>query len=323
MECYCNDYLQYSYQIKENLIFSSKITYPYSYPDTTNYNCNKINNASNDVMTNKKSRIPAKAIVLSAGQGRRLLPLTENTPKCLLPVFGKPVIAWQIDALLRAGIENITVIVGFQVGKVEALLAERYADYPQVRTRFNPFFEVADNLASCWIARDEMTDDFLLLNGDTLFDADLLSCVLHAEMAPITLCVDFKQTFDEDDMKVELDTEGWVRHVSKELTAEQTDAESIGLIYFRKQGVQLFRAAVEHALRDPARLKSWYLSIIDKLAQQRLVNSCSVHGCHWGEIDFIDDLRRTETLFAIQGDALKKANPVESVVGDKILPSSI
>lgn len=274
-------------------------------------------------MTNKKSPIPVKAIVLSAGQGRRLLPLTENTPKCLLPVFGKPVIAWQIDALLRAGIEDITVIVGFQVGKVEALLAERYADHPQVRTRFNPFFEVADNLASCWVARDEMTDDFLLLNGDTLFDADLLSRVLHAEMAPITLCVDFKQTFDEDDMKVQLDTEGWVRHVSKVLTAEQTDAESIGLIYFRKQGVQLFRAAVERALRDPAKLKSWYLTIIDALAQQHLVSSCSVQGFNWCEIDFIDDLRRTETLFGVEDDALKKANKVESALGDDVLPSSI
>jgi L-glutamine-phosphate cytidylyltransferase len=274
-------------------------------------------------MTDKKSLDPAKAIVLSAGQGRRLLPLTENTPKCLLPVFGTPVIAWQIDALLQAGIEDVTVIAGFQVEKVEALLAERYAHHPHIKTLFNPFYEVADNLASCWIARDEMTEDFLLLNGDTLFNTGLLPRVFASEKAPITLCVDFKEAFDEDDMKVQLDGDGWVKHVSKVLTAEQTDAESIGLIYFRGQGVTLFRDAVERALRDPAKLKSWYLSIIDMLAQQHLVNSCSVQGFNWCEIDFIDDLRRTETLFSLQGGALQEGSKSASVVRDDVLPTSI
>ncbi|MCW5601154.1 phosphocholine cytidylyltransferase family protein [Nitrosomonas sp.] len=274
-------------------------------------------------MTDNIQAGPAKAIILSAGQGRRLLPLTENTPKCLLPVFGTPVIAWQIDALLQAGIEEVIVIAGFQVAKVESLLTERYARYPRIRTLFNPFYEVADNLASCWIARYEMTEDFLLLNGDTLFDAGLLSRVFATEKVPITLCVDFKKAYDEDDMKVQLDAEGWVQHVSKVLTAEQTDAESIGLIYFREQGVSLFRHAVEQALRDPAKLKSWYLTIIDMLAQQRVVNSCSVQGYNWCEIDFIDDLRRTETLFALQGSTLKDASKLASTVHSNVLPTSI
>ena len=274
-------------------------------------------------MSGNKSLGPVKAIVLSAGQGRRLLPLTENTPKCLLPVLGTPVIAWQIDALLQAGIQDVTVIAGFQVGKVEALLAERYADNPHIKTLFNPFYEVADNLASCWIARDKMADNFLLLNGDTLFDAGLLSRVLESEIAPITLCVDFKETFDDDDMKVQLGADGWVKQVSKVLPPEQTDAESIGLIYFREQGVQLFRNAVDRALRDPAKLKSWYLSIIDTLASQRMVNSCSVQGFNWCEIDFIDDLRRTETLFTLQGGTLKEANKPADAIRDNVLPTSI
>jgi|SRR5690606_24266150 len=147
--------------------------------------------------------------------------------------------------------------------------------------------------------------------------------VFATEKVPITLCVDFKNAYDEDDMKVQLDAEGWVRHVSKVLTAGQTDAESIGLIYFREQGVSLFRHAVEQALRDPAKLKSWYLTIIDMLAQQRVVNSCSVQGYNWCEIDFIDDLRRTETLFALQGSTLKDASKLASTVHSNVLPTSI
>lgn len=241
---------------------------------------------------------PARAIILSAGQGRRLLPLTENTPKCLLPVAGKPVIAWQIDALLANGIGEIVIVAGFQIGKVEALIAERYHDQANIRILFNPFYEVADNLASCWIARNEMQAGFLLLNGDTLLGDDLLPGLLHTQTAPINLCIDFKAEFDEDDMKVQLGPQNQVRQVSKKLSAGETDAESIGLIRFSEEGARLFREAVEQGLREPEKLGSWYLAIISALAGQGMVNGYSVAGSRWCEIDFIQDLQKAEKHFA-------------------------
>ncbi len=248
-------------------------------------------------MTDSKEKKP-KIIILCAGQGRRLLSLTENMPKCLLPISGKPIIEWQIDALLAAGINDVTVVTGFQSSLVEALLQQRYANHAQVSMIFNPFFEVADNLASCWIARSEMDCDFLLLNGDTVFDGAVLTQVLNSDPAPITLGVDYKQAYDADDMKVQLDEKGWVKHVSKTLSAAQTDAESIGLVFFRNRGPQLFRNAVENALRHQAALKFWYLNIIDGLADKQVVNVCSVSGHVWCEIDFAVDLARAETLFS-------------------------
>ena len=241
---------------------------------------------------------PIKAIILSAGQGRRLLPLTENTPKCLLAVADQPVLARQIDALLAVGIDHITIITGFQVALIEALLEQRYVDYHDIKTLFNPFYEVADNLASCWIARGEMNGSFLLLNGDTVIESALLQKVLNSTPAAITLSVDYKDSYDADDMKVQLDADSWVRQVSKIVPPHQVNAESIGLLYFRKQGAQLFRQAVEEALRHPAELKSWYLSIIDRLAKQHLVHACSVSGFRWCEIDFIEDLARAGIIFS-------------------------
>ncbi|PTN11971.1 sugar phosphate nucleotidyltransferase [Nitrosomonas aestuarii] len=243
-----------------------------------------------------------KAIILSAGQGRRLLPLTENSPKCLLPVANKPVLAWQIDALQTAGIDEIVIVAGFQVRQIEALLQARYADRSSIRIVFNPFYEVADNLASCWLARSDMSSDFLLLNGDTVIEPKLVLQVLNSPSAPITLSVDFKKSYDADDMKVQLNTDGWVKQVSKIVPPDQIDAESIGLVYFREHGPVCFRQAIEAALRHPAELKSWYLSIIDKLADQRLVNACSVKGYRWCEIDFVEDLARAGMLFNQEGD---------------------
>jgi len=246
------------------------------------------------------TKIPdfTKAVILSAGQGRRLLPLTKNSPKCLLPVSGKPIIEWQIDALLTAGIKEIIVVTGFQTNLVEELLQRRYPDHKQIRTLFNPFFEVADNLASCWVARSVMDCNFLLLNGDTIFDVSLLKQVLESEPAPITLSIDYKKVYDADDMKVQLDNKGLVKHVNKTLPEDQIDAESIGLIYFRSNGPILFRDAVEEALRYPTELKSWYLTIIDTLASKNLVNVCAISGHRWCEIDYSSDLTKAQELFS-------------------------
>ena len=116
----------------------------------------------------KTNSPPVKTIILSAGQGRRLLSLTKNAPKCLLPISGKPIIEWEIDALLAYGIVNITVVTGFKSNVVETVLQQRYK-IVRVNTIFNPFFEITDNLVSCWVARFAMNHDFLLVNGDISF----------------------------------------------------------------------------------------------------------------------------------------------------------
>ncbi|MEE8125402.1 MAG: sugar phosphate nucleotidyltransferase, partial [Nitrospirales bacterium] len=93
-----------------------------------------------------------KAVILSAGQGKRLLPLTADQPKCNLSINGQSILEWQIQELLRFGIDVIHVVVGFGAEKVETLLANRIGT-DSIRTLYNPFFSLTDNLISCWIAR--------------------------------------------------------------------------------------------------------------------------------------------------------------------------
>src|SRR5690606_1159359 len=184
------------------------------------------------------------------------------------------------DALLGAGIAHVSVVTGFHAGAVESLIAERYPA-GNVGTVFNPFYEVADNLASCWMARGAMDTDFVLLNGDTVFEPAVIERVLASPAAPITLTVDHKSAYDDDDMKVQLDGTRVV-HVSKTLAHDQVNAESIGLLYFRGQGPAIFRSAIDRALRHPTSLRLWYLSVVDALAGDGVVHACSVRGLRWG-----------------------------------------
>jgi choline kinase len=231
-----------------------------------------------------------KAIILSAGQGRRLLPLTQSIPKCILPVQGRPLIAWQIDTLARCGIADVTAVLGFGVEPVEKLLAELYG--PQrIHTLYNPFYASTDNLVSCWVARVEMRQDFLLLNGDTLFEPTVLEQLLKAPEHPVTLAVSRKERYDDDDMKVIRDADRLV-HVGKKLPLDRVDAESIGMMTFRGDGPRLFREAIERAIRTPEAQKQWYLSLIDTLAQRGVVFTQPIPAQGWTEVDSATDLER-------------------------------
>ena len=234
-----------------------------------------------------------KAIILSAGQGRRLLPLTERAPKCMLPVRAKPLIGWQIDALFQSGIDDVTVVIGFGAEAVEAGLAARYGPR-RVRTLYNPFFALTDNLVSCWVARTEMEKEFLLLNGDTLFAPGVLARLLAAPEHPITLAVSSKERYDEDDMKVIRDGERLLQ-VGKKLPLDRVDAESIGMMTFRGDGPRLFRDAIDRALRTPEALKQWYLSLIDTLARTGVVYTQAIPANGWTEVDSPADLERAAT----------------------------
>ncbi len=237
-----------------------------------------------------------KAIILSAGQGKRLLPLTSKRPKCLLDILGKTVLEWQVETLAGAGIGEIVVVTGYGAEKVDNLVLGRLSCYG-VRTLYNPEYATSDNLVSCWKVRHEMDGDFVLLNGDTLFEPGVIERLLGCKRASITVTVSSKARYDSDDMKVITEKDRLVR-IGKELSVEKVSAESIGLIYFRDDGPGIFKHALEDALKDPESRKRWYLSVIDSLAARQPVMTCSITGLKWCEIDYPKDLKFAEEVVA-------------------------
>ena len=135
-----------------------------------------------------------------------------------------------------------------------------------------------------------MSNDFLLMNGDTLFTAEVLGRLLASPDAPLTLTVNVKDHYDDDDMKVSLDADKRLTAVGKKLPADTVDGESIGLMLFREEGSAIFRAALEEAIREPEGLNLWYLSVINRLATSLRIQTTNITGMWWGEIDSPEDL---------------------------------
>jgi len=240
-----------------------------------------------------------KAIILSAGQGTRLLPMTKESPKCLLPLAGDTtnILRWQLDQLEEAGVTETIVVTGFFSDKVRAELARRTGPM-KTRTIHNPFYIVADNIGSVWVARDEMTEDFLLMNGDTLFTVDVVRKLMKEGKDAINVTVAYKESYDDDDMKVTL-SEGKGSNlvaVSKIIDMSEVDAESIGMMMFKGRGAQMFREAVENVMMNPEAVKRYYLTVIDMLAKMVTVGTVEAPQTDWCEVDFPLDLERANSV---------------------------
>jgi len=238
-----------------------------------------------------------QAIILSAGKGSRLYPYTEDRPKCLLELSGRTLLEWQLDALHASGITDVTVVTGFHHDMVADVIAARGPEHGRVETLFNPFYQVADNLGSVWMARGRFDRDTLLLNGDTLVAPSLVARVLAGGRAPITVTVDAKASYDADDMKVLRDGDRLVR-IGKLLGPDQCNAESIGLLAFRGEGPRIFTDAVERIMHTPEGTQSWYLRVIDMIADSGVVGTVSIEGERWQEVDYLTDLEAARALTA-------------------------
>jgi len=228
-----------------------------------------------------------KAIILAAGQGRRLLPLTSNLAKCCLPLHGRSILEWQLSQIEKCDIDEVIVVTGFANEMVDAIVEK--VKGIKVRTLHNPMYAHTDNLGTCWEARFEMDGPFVLMNGDTLFEASVLQHLLacNSDYA-ITLATDTKSYFDLDDMKIITDGDRLLK-VSKQLDIHLVSGESIGLMVFTEAGAHAFTEKLEEMMDKADALKLWYLSAIDQLASQGITGVCPIHGMSWCEVDDASD----------------------------------
>ncbi|MEO7365363.1 MAG: phosphocholine cytidylyltransferase family protein [Sphingomicrobium sp.] len=237
-----------------------------------------------------------KAIILSAGQGSRLGHLVDDRPKCLVDFGGRTLLDRQLDTLGANGVNEAVVVTGFRDDQIEAAIAARTGG-PKVRTIFNPFYKVADNTGSLFMAREELAGECLVWNGDTLVSDALMARVVGNAQPGICVTIDRKDGYDDDDMKVITDDAGRLRAIGKRI-AEGVNGESIGLLAFRDGGAERFRDAIEQAMRTAEGTTIWYLRVIHHLAQTGQVATLDIQGEEWGEVDFPPDVDAARALVA-------------------------
>lgn len=228
-----------------------------------------------------------KAVILSAGYGSRLLPLTLEIPKCLVPVKGREILLHQLDALAIAGVTQATIVVGYRHRQIEEFAAARSLPLT-VSLVFNPFWSVANSIGSLWVAREHLVDPFCLLNGDTIFDAEVLAGALNRSRGGMGLLVEPTAGSELDDMRVEVNA-GQVTAVAKDLPESRTTHRSLGVVI--SNGAD---GAYRHALGEVIAREdgpgSYHHAVVAQLAETIGVEAIERDAGYWREIDRPEDI---------------------------------
>lgn len=229
-----------------------------------------------------------KAIIIAAGHGSRLLPLTLTTPKCLVPVGGRAILDHQLDAIAAAGIETAVIVGGYRIGQIAEHLAARSGGGIATELVFNPFWSAASSIGSVWAARAHLTGPFALMNGDTVFDADVMRGAVEAAPSGVTLMVEALGTAELDDMLVAVDR-GRVLAVGK--TLDGATHRSLGLVLSR--GGDAYARALRLVIGEDEGIHAYHHAIVDRLAKADAVAAVTIPADgHWQEIDRPEDIDR-------------------------------
>lgn len=230
-----------------------------------------------------------KAIIIAAGTGTRLYPITKDIPKSLVDVGqGLTLLETQLHSLKECGIKDIVMIIGYRAAQIEAKLQKFNSDF-NIEIVYNPFFETSNNLVSVWMARHYFSEEFITINGDDMFDASVIKGLMLSSH-PITMVTDVKDQYDDDDMKI-ISKDGLVKRVSKKIPLEKANGESVGIIKFSGEGPGIYRDMLESMVRDPANLNVFYLRAIQNIIDAgHEVHFSLCDPNDWGEIDFHPDL---------------------------------
>lgn len=257
-----------------------------------------------------------KLIVLAAGKGERLMPLTKNTPKPLLDLGnGNTLLEEQLERVEKSGaIEEVVLVIGYLAEQIEAKLRKRMAAFPvRIRTIFNPFYETTNNLVSLWLGSHEMNgEDFAVTNGDNLFAPDVFSSLCSQNSAEgIYLSVVTRDQYSEEDMKVRV-RDGTVVEVSKAIPCDQADAESVGLALVRGEKMRrLFVKHIDRLVRDRAYLRRFWLETFNSLYQEGVPSlTWPFLADKWQEVDFHMDVAKARSLLMSKVAQMSVDEPV-------------
>ncbi|WP_462137030.1 phosphocholine cytidylyltransferase family protein [Candidatus Mycalebacterium sp.] len=230
-----------------------------------------------------------KAIILAAGLGSRLRPYTEYVPKCLLDVGGTSILKSQINHIRDCGINDVVIVVGFGFNKVEAFLRNYDSLGIRIKTIYNPFYKTTNSLVSLCLARGEMNDDLVIMNGDDIFEIDILDNMINMRKENIVLPVKKKENYDEEDMKIRMEN-GCVSLVTKDIK-DHIHYESVGLRLFRGTGVEMIKRASEEEMRCGSVRQKWYVSCIQRLLNKGYkIKPFDIGDMFWMDVDYPKDL---------------------------------
>lgn len=233
-------------------------------------------------------------VILAAGMARRLRPLTDTRPKCLLSVGERTLLQRTVDAMVAAGIQELIVVTGYRAEMLRTFLTEHY---PSLNIHFihNADYEHNNNIYSLWMTRP-YTDghDFLLMDSDILFDPAVLPYLLKNEGTVLAVN---RHELGEEEIKVITDADGYVTEISKTCSIDAAIGESVGIEKMDADYSTALFHELEQMIEHEGLIDVFYELAFERLIPQghrfRAVDTTSFFSI---ELDTVEDFERAKEL---------------------------
>ena len=227
-----------------------------------------------------------KAIISAAGSGRRLRPLTNDLPKSLIEIKGKPILKYALENLSKCGVKDVIIIVGYHADKVKKTLGNQYKDC-KIHYYTNNDYDKTDNMYSLWMARNEIDNVFIFLNADILFDPRLLKNLLN-NPSPDALIVENNIELEKDSMKVKV-IDNKLKAISR--TMKDGNGRALGMYKFSPKAAKIYFDEIKNLIANEE-----FKLTIEKPLANILPNldmySITTNGLPWQEVDDAEDLKK-------------------------------
>lgn len=236
-----------------------------------------------------------KALILAAGVGKRLKPITDRMPKTLIKIEDKPILGHILTNIKKCGIKDVLIVTGYRSGLIKEYVGSGSKWDLNVNYCHNRVYDKTENILSVKLAeKDLLDDDFVLINADDLFSPMILWRLIEAP-GEIVLAVDGEGTVGTEEMKVSVNGNGRILAVSKQLDPEESFGEDIGVMKFSKEGGRAFFNAIDEIIQEGGP-NFYFQEALDHLTGQEYpITYVNIEDEPWIEIDDHFDLKWAKT----------------------------
>jgi choline kinase len=239
------------------------------------------------------------AVILLAGYGSRLMPITDRTHKALLPVGGKTILQRQILQLIANGVTNLHLALGYRAEDIKNFVAQ---EFPGLNVKYydNEMYETSNNGYSLYLVLKTLRETFLLIDGDLVMANAIMRDICSVRNQTVFVCETDKSKLDAEAMKIGLNVNAEVETISKKLSLAEAQGEAIGLGLYQKDWADALHTCLESCLKDKSNWNWYYEDAVLKLLNTGKAPSpirilpTSNHS--WVEVDDHDDLARAKNL---------------------------
>ena len=241
-----------------------------------------------------------KAVVLAAGMGIRLRPLTYITPKCLIEVKGKPILENALEHLNRNGIKAVIIVTGHLGRRVRKYFGNQFHDIRLVYVE-NTRFKETNNIYSLWLAREHLNDDILLLEGDVFFEGEVIDRVCKCKYPDVMVIDGYRDFMNGTGINTKRDivTEIILNKGEHQDVHHKAKLKTVNIYKFSKGFLEThFIPALDKCIMDNYH-GEFYEFALARIIKSKAVQlrALSITGLRWFEVDTPEDWQKAQQLF--------------------------